>query len=193
MTEANTKNLKPEADVNVDNADQVQVPRSQGGRSVYGNKLEDKKRFARKPVAKDEFEQKVVDLARVTRVMGGGKRMSFRACIAIGDGKGSVGIGMAKGADVQKAITKAVNQAKKDIVNVAMVEKTIPYSILRKQGAAKILLKPAKPGHGVVAGGVVKVVLELAGIRDITSKIIGTNNKASNAKCTLEALRSLKK
>ena len=193
MTEANTKNLKPEADVNVDNADQVQVPRSQGGRSVYGNKLEDKKRFARKPVAKDEFELKVVDLARVTRVMGGGKRMSFRACIAIGDGKGSVGIGMAKGADVQKAITKAVNQAKKDIVNVAMVEKTIPYSILRKQGAAKILLKPAKPGHGVVAGGVVKVVLELAGIRDITSKIIGTNNKASNAKCTLEALRSLKK
>ncbi len=165
----------------------------QFGKSMYSKKVGARRQMNRRGQEKDEFEQKIVDLARVTRVMAGGKRMSFRACIAIGNKKGDVGVGMAKGSDVTIAISKAVAQAKKDIVHVPIVNDTIPHEIVKKVGAAKVLLKPANPGHGVIAGGVVRVVLELSGIKDVTSKILGASNKASNAKCTLEALRDLEK
>jgi len=141
----------------------------------------------------EEFEQKMIDIARVTRVMAGGKRMRFRACVAIGNKKGRVAIGLAKGADVTGAVTKAVNKAKKDFIDIPIVNETIPHEIYQKLGAAKILFKPAKKGRGIIAGGAVRILLELSGIKNITSKILGTGNKVNNVKCTIEALKNLKK
>jgi len=142
---------------------------------------------------RDEFEQRVLDIARVTRVMAGGKRMSFRACVAIGDKKGKVGMGLGKGADVAMAVNKAVNKAKKNLIEVSTVNETIPHEIYCKAGAAKILFKPARRGRGVIAGGVVRVILELAGIHNVSAKILGTNNKINNARCTIEALKRIKR
>lgn len=141
----------------------------------------------------DEFEQKIIDLARVTRVMAGGKRMRFRACVAVGNKKGKIGIGLAKGADVTIAISKAVNQAKKDMVDVPMVNETIPHEVNQKTGAAVLMMKPARKGRGVIAGGSARIVMELAGVHNVVCKSLGTTNKVNNAKCVLEALRALKK
>lgn len=140
----------------------------------------------------EEFEQKIIDLARVTRVMAGGKRMRFRACVAIGDKKGRVGIGLAKSADVSTAISKATDKAKKDIITVQIVNGTIAHEVRHKFGAAQLLLKPAKQGRGIIAGGAVRIVLELAGISNVVSKILGTNNKVTNVKCAISALQQLK-
>ena len=145
-----------------------------------------------KEAPRDEFEQRILDLARVTRVMAGGKRMNFRACVVIGDRKGKVGIGLGKGADVTIAVNKAVNKAKKNLITVTIVDDTIPHEVSQKTGAAKIILKPAGTGKGIIAGGVARMILELAGIKNVTSKQLGTNNKVNNARCTIEALRSLK-
>lgn len=165
-------------------------------KSIYAENRK-KQNKPRRPAPKkegdDEFEQRIVDIARVTRVMAGGKRMRFRACVAIGNKKGRVAIGLAKGADVTMAVTKAVNDAKKKFVDVHIVNETIPHEIVQKEGAAIILLKPAKRGHGVIAGGVPRTVLELAGVKNVTSKILGTNNKLNNAKCVIAALANLKK
>jgi small subunit ribosomal protein S5 len=147
-------------------------------------------RYEEKPA--DEFEQRIVDIARVTRVMAGGKRMRFRACVAIGDKKGKVAIGLAKGADVTLAVAKAVNQAKKEMVTVPMVNQTIPHSVDQWFGAAHVLLKPAAVGRGIIGGGIVRTILELTGVNNVTSKILGTNNKVNNAKCVIEALKSLR-
>ena len=135
-----------------------------------------------------EYDQKIIDLARVTRVMAGGKRLRFRACVAIGDKKGKVGMGFAKGADVTMAVTKAVNKAKKELVTVPIVNETIPHEIRFKLGAAKIMLKPAPKGTGIKAGGAVRVVLELAGVPNVVGKIMGTNNKINNVKALLAAI-----
>jgi small subunit ribosomal protein S5 len=169
------------------------------GKTVYAQNQ--KKRQDRRPKRggfnkdrqSDEFEQRIVDIARVTRVMAGGKRMRFRACVAIGNKKGKVAIGLAKGADVTIAITKAVNKAKKEMIEVPIVNDTIPHEIYWKKGAAKVLLKPGSKGRGVIAGGAVRIILELAGVRNVTSKILGTNNKVNIVKCTIEALDNLKK
>ncbi len=171
---------------------------AKAGESVYAKKRQDKggakKRNMRKREAVvEEFEQRTVDLARVTRVMAGGKRMRFRACIAIGDKRGRIGLGLAKGADVSLAINKAVNNAKKAMVEVPIVNDTIPHDITHKFGAARIVLKPAKQGRGVIAGGALRIMLELAGVKNITSKNLGTNNKVTIAKCLMEALDLLKK
>lgn len=119
--------------------------------------------------------------------------MRFRACVAIGNKKGRVAIGLAKGADVTGAVTKAVNKAKKDFIDIPIVNETIPHEIYQKLGAARILFKPAKKGRGIIAGGAVRIVLELSGIKNVTSKILGTSNKVNNVKCTIQALRSLKR
>lgn len=142
--------------------------------------------------SRDEFEQRILDIARVTRVMAGGKRMNFRACIAIGDKKGKVGVGLGKGADVTMAVNKAVNHAKKDMITVETINDTITHEIHHSEGAAKLLFKPARSGKGIIAGGVARVILELAGIKNVTSKQLGTNNKINNARCTIEALRTLR-
>jgi len=143
---------------------------------------------------RDEFDQVVLDLARVTRVMAGGKRMRFRACIAIGDKKGKVGIGMAKGADVQLAISKAVNDAKKNLIKVEMTETgTIPHEVRIRSHSAQLFIKPAPSGTGIIAGSVLRQIFELSGISDIVGKIFGTGNKINNAKAVIEALSSLRK
>lgn len=152
-----------------------------------------RKREKRSELEEEGFEQKIVDLARVTRVMKGGKRLSFRACIAIGNKEGQVGIGVAKGSDVTISINKAVRQAKKNLITVDLVrDGTIPHEIKEKFGAAKILLKPAPKGTGIIAGGVVRIVLELAGIQNISGKILGSKSKINNVKATIKALSNLK-
>jgi small subunit ribosomal protein S5 len=142
---------------------------------------------------KDEFETKLLDLARVTRVTGGGKRMSFRAVVVAGDKKGKIGIGVDKGKDVSQAIEKATRRAKRDLVSVIIVEGTIPHEVEAKSGPAVILLKPQKKGRGLVAGGAVRTICDLAGIKNISSKILsGSKNKLNNARATMEALKKLK-
>ncbi|MFH0856548.1 MAG: 30S ribosomal protein S5 [bacterium] len=140
---------------------------------------------------KSEFEQKVIELARVTRVMAGGKRMKFRACIVIGDRKGRVGFGIAKGLDVSAAINKAVNKAKKDLIEVKNVNDTIPFEIREKFKAAKILLKPAPKGTGVKAGGALRIILELSGIKNVSGKMLGANSKINNVQATINALKNI--
>lgn len=163
-------------------------------KSVYGDKRNKQRRDRRdKNERKDEFEQRILDIARVTRVMAGGKRMNFRACVGIGDKNGKVAVAVGKGADVSIAVNKAVNKAKKDIVSVPMVNGTIAHEIYHHEGAVKIIFKPAKQGRGVIAGGVVRSILELVGIKNISAKILGTNNKINNARSTVNALRKIKK
>ena len=142
---------------------------------------------------KDEFQTKLLDLARVTRVTGGGKRMSFRAVVVAGDKKGKVGIGIDKGKDVSQAIDKATRRAKKDLLSVIIINGTIPHEVQAKYGPAEILLKPQKTGRGLVAGGAVRTICDLAGIKNVSSKILsGSKNKLNNARATMEALRKLK-
>lgn len=140
---------------------------------------------------KSEYEQKVLDIARVTRVTKGGKRFSFRTTIAIGDGKGKIGLGMAKGKDVAQSIQKAFNKAKKNMTMVPLIDGTIPYHVEAKFNSAEVILKPSK--RGVKAGGPVRVLAKLAGITSLTGKLISrTNNKINIAKATIEALKKIR-
>lgn len=151
--------------------------------------------FGRERAAKplSEFDSKLLDLARVTRVTAGGKRMRFRAVIVAGNQKGKVGVGVAKGSDVQEAVAKATRQAKKYLIEVPIVNGTIPHGVFAKYGPAKIMLKPQHKGRGLVAGGTVRVICLLAGIKNISSKMLGrTSNKLNNARATIEALKKLK-
>lgn len=142
---------------------------------------------------KDEFETKLLDLARVTRVTGGGKRMSFRAVVVAGDKKGKVGIGIDKGKDVSQAIEKATRRAKRNLISVVIVDGTIPHESMAKSGPAIIMLKPQMKGRGLVAGGAVRMICDLAGIKNVSSKILsGSKNKLNNARATIEALKKLK-
>lgn len=142
---------------------------------------------------KSEYKEKVLDLRRVTRVVAGGKRFRFRVTVVIGDEKGKVGVGIAKGLDVAQAIDKAKVDAKKKLIIVPLKDRTIPYEVEAKFSAARVIVKPAKKGHGLKAGGAVRVVLLLAGIRDATAKCLGgTKNKLTNAMATIEALKKLK-
>lgn len=140
-----------------------------------------------------EFEQAIIDIARVTRVVAGGKRMRFRACVVLGDRKGRVGYGLAKGGDVSLAVTKAATAAKKRLITVQLVEGTIPHVVHQKQGAALILLKPAPQGTGLIAGGPLRSLFEVCGIQNIVSKMQGSRNKINNIKAGYEALRSLRR
>jgi small subunit ribosomal protein S5 len=144
-------------------------------------------------MVKDEFETKLLDLARVTRVTGGGKRLRFRAVVIAGDKKSKIGIGIDKGKDVSQSIEKATARAKKNMINVVIVEGTISHQVEAKVGSAVILLKPQRKGRGLVAGGAVRAICELAGIKNVSSKILsGSKNKLNNARATIEALKKLK-
>ncbi len=154
---------------------------------------DDRRPRGRRPEEPKEFDQRILDLARVTRVTAGGKRMRFRACVIIGDRKGRVGQGTAKGLDVTDSVNKAVRQAKKRMLTVPIVKGSIPHSVHVKFGAAKVLLNPAPQGTGVKAGGAVRVVLEMAGVPNATAKMLGAKNKINNAKATLLALAKLRK
>lgn len=140
-----------------------------------------------------EFSEKVIQIKRVSKKTKGGNRIGFSALVGVGDKKGRVGVGLGKAPDVIGAIKKGIGRAKKNLFEVPMEGMTIPHEISIKRGAAKIMLKPAPPGSGIIAGGPVRVVVELAGIEDISSKILGTNNKASNVHTTVAALKQLKK
>lgn len=141
---------------------------------------------------KSEFNEKTIDLRRVTRVVKGGKRFSFRCTLVIGDGKGSVGVGIAKGLDVVQSIDKARAKAKKDLFTVKLSGTTITHEVSAKFSAADVLIKPAKKGSGLKAGGAVRSILSLAGVQDATAKSIGrTKNKLTNALATIKALRKL--
>ena len=140
-----------------------------------------------------EFEEKVVQVKRVSKKTKGGNRIGFSVIVVVGNRKGKVGVGLGKARDVASSIRKGISLAKKNLIDVPMVKGTIPHDINIKRGAAKIILKPAPEGSGVIAGGPVRVVVEAAGIRNISAKILGTNNPASNIYATLEALKRLVK
>jgi small subunit ribosomal protein S5 len=155
-----------------------------GGRQGRGNRPS-------RPMEKQEFDSKPIDIARVSRVTKGGKRFSFRTTVVIGDGKGRVGIGIGKGRDVAQSIQKGTNQARKHLFTVPTINGTIPYQVEAKYCSARVILKPAK--GGVKAGGPVRVVAKLSGITSLTGKLLGrTNNKLNIAMATLCALRMLK-
>lgn len=145
------------------------------------------------PRKKSEYKEKVLDMRRVTRVVAGGKRFRFRATVIIGDERGKVGVGVAKGLDVAQAIDKAKTDAKKHLIIVPLNKRTIPHEEEAKFSAARVIIKPAREGHGLKAGGAVRQVLLLAGVRDATAKCLGgTKNKLTNAMATIEALKKLK-
>lgn len=148
---------------------------------------------SRYPQEPKEFEEKVIQVNRVSKKTKGGNKIGFSVLMVIGDRKGRVGVGLGKARDVASAIRKAATYAKKHLIDVPIVDGTIPHDIYLKRGAAKIILKPAPEGSGVIAGGAVRSVVEAAGIRNISSKVLGTKNQASNVYATLEALGMLTK
>lgn len=142
---------------------------------------------------KSDLDQKTVDIRRTARVVAGGRRFSFRVTVAVGNRNGKVGIGVGKGQDVAGAIEKAATHARKNVIVVPVSEeKSIPVRTEGKMSAARVLLKPAREGHGLAAGGPIRIIAELAGIKNMTAKILGrTSNKLNNAKATIKALQKL--
>lgn len=138
-----------------------------------------------------EFQEKVIHIARVARVVKGGRRFRFRALVAVGNGKGKIGVGISKGADVQTSITKAVDVAKKNVVEIPIDNYSIPHESKTKFSGSIVLLKPASKGTGIIAGGTVRSVIELSGIQNILSKTYGSTNKVNVAYATIEALKQL--
>jgi len=139
-----------------------------------------------------EFDEKVVQVNRVSKKTKGGNKIGFSVLVVVGDKKGRVGVGLGGAPDVSSAVKKAVVYAKKHMITVPMHNKTIPHEVRVKRGAAMILIKPAPPGTGVIAGGAVRSVMEAAGVKDVVSKILGSKNQASNVYATMEALKMLK-
>jgi small subunit ribosomal protein S5 len=151
-------------------------------------------RPGKKPLPKEvkEFEEAVIQMDRVTRVVKGGRRMRFRATVVIGDKKGNVGYGIGKAAEVQQAIQKAVSKARKRMIKVPVYNGTIPHMVQVKYKSSSVMMKPASIGTGIIAGGAVRQILELAGVHNILSKSLGSNNKINTAKATYEALTMLR-
>jgi small subunit ribosomal protein S5 len=139
-----------------------------------------------------EFEEVVINIDRVSRVVKGGRRFRFKALVVIGDGKKRVGIGVSKGADVQAAIAKATAVAKKNVVEIPIYNNTIPHEVTAKLAGAKVLLMPAAPGTGIIAGGTVRSILNVTGINNVLSKSLGSSNKVNTAYATIEALTQLR-
>ena len=139
-----------------------------------------------------DLKEKIVNINRVAKVVKGGRTMRFAALIVVGDGNGSVGVGMGKAAEVPEAIRKATAEAKRNMIKIAMVGTTIPHDIIGQFGSGKVILLPAEEGTGVIAGGPIRAVLEVAGIKDIRTKCLGTNNPINSVKATIEGLSKLR-
>jgi small subunit ribosomal protein S5 len=138
-----------------------------------------------------QFEELVINIDRVARVVKGGRRFRFKALVVVGDRKSKVGVGVSKGADVQAAITKAADVAKKNLITIPVVNTTIPHDAEKKVSGAHVLIKPAAPGTGIIAGGVVRQIIGVTGIHNLLSKSLGSTNKVNIAYATIEALKSL--
>jgi small subunit ribosomal protein S5 len=143
------------------------------------------------PQEPKQFEELVINIDRVARVVKGGRRFRFKALVVVGDRKNKVGVGVAKGADVQAAISKATDVAKKNLITIAVINETIPHDTEVKYSGAQVMLKPAAPGTGIIAGGVVRSIIGVTGIRNLLSKSLNSTNKVNIAYATIEALRSL--
>ena len=143
------------------------------------------------PREESQFEELVINIDRVSRVVKGGRRFRFKALVVVGDKKTKVGVGVAKGQDVQAAIAKATNVAKKNMIEIALDKETIPHEVEKKVTGAHVLLKPAAPGTGIIAGGVVRQIIGVTGIRNMLSKSLGSTNKVNIAYATVEALSGL--
>jgi len=186
-----TKTVAPKGDAvkasaNDGGSGQKRNDRRGGGRN-------DRRRSKRRRPEREprEFEQRILDLARVTRVTTGGKRMRFRCALVIGDQKGRVGFGVAKGTDVQMAIQKAFHQAKRNVMTLDLVNGTFPHRQSGKFGAADVLIMPAPKGTGLKSGGAIRMILDLAGVSDAVTKILGSKNKVNVAKATFAALNAM--
>lgn len=160
-----------------------------GGRPQRGGRRDDRRNAA--PEAPKEFEEVVINIDRVARVVKGGRRFRFKALVVVGNRKDKVGVGVAKGADVQAAIGKATDVAKKNLITVPIANNTIPHDVEIKVSGARVLVKPAAPGTGIIAGGVVRQIIGVTGIHNLLSKSLGSTNKVNIAYATIEALRSL--
>ncbi|MES2875837.1 MAG: 30S ribosomal protein S5 [Patescibacteria group bacterium] len=170
------------------------TPRSgapaQGGRpGQRGGRRDDRRNTPRVEEPK-QFEETVINIDRVSRVVKGGRRFRFKALVVVGDRKTKVGVGVAKGADVQSAIAKATDVAKKSMITVPVVNNTIPHDAEVKLSGARVMIKPAAPGTGIIAGGVVRQVIGVTGITNLLSKSLGSTNKVNIAYATIEALRT---
>ncbi len=154
-----------------------------------GGRRDDRRNMA--PQEPKEFEEIVINIDRVARVVKGGRRFRFKALVVVGNNKGKVGVGVSKGQDVQTAVAKATDVAKKHLITVPIVNETIPHDVETKVSGAQVLIKPAAPGTGIIAGGVVRQIIGVTGIRNMLSKSLGSTNKVNIAYATIEALQTL--
>jgi small subunit ribosomal protein S5 len=165
------------------------APAQQGGSRPRGGRRDDRRNAPREQEPK-QFEETVINIDRVARVVKGGRRFRFKALVVVGDRKTKVGVGVAKGADVQSAIAKATDVAKKSMITVPVVNTTIPHDAEVKLSGARVMIKPAAPGTGIIAGGVVRQIIGVTGITNLLSKSLGSTNKVNIAYATIEALKT---
>ena len=170
-------------------ADTTAQTTPRGSRPARAGRRDDRRNQT--PEAPKEFEEVVINIDRVARVVSGGRRFRFKALVVVGNRKNKIGVGVSKGSDVQTAIAKATDVAKKHLVTIPVVNETIPHETEVKLSGARVLIKPAAPGTGIIAGGVVRSVISVTGIRNMLSKSLGSTNKVNIAYATVEALSSL--